>query len=355
MIKKNCKERSSNLELFRIIAMLIVVAHHYVVNSGLSQMVVESKALCGNDIFLALFGWGGKTAINCFVLITGYFMCTSKITLEKFMKLFCERYFYAIAIWCLFLITKYESFSFKSFLEVFFPFFNISTDFYPCFLLFYLFIPFLNKLIKELTEREHLILVILCLFIYTLIPSFAKGNVTFNYITWFVVLYFVASYLRLYPKPWFENLKLWGGLAIFVLLLSWLSVVALAVIGIKMDIRGIYYFFVADSNKILAFLTALCSFMFFKNLNIRYSKFINSVAASTFGVLLIHANSDTMRKWLWKDVLNNTSFYHSPLLVIHAISSVIGIYIICTLIDWLRIRLIENPLLKIYEDRRLRK
>ena len=29
------KERNSNLELYRIIVMLLIVAHHYVVNSGL--------------------------------------------------------------------------------------------------------------------------------------------------------------------------------------------------------------------------------------------------------------------------------------------------------------------------------
>ena len=30
------KVRSSNLELYRIICMLLIVAHHYVVNSGLT-------------------------------------------------------------------------------------------------------------------------------------------------------------------------------------------------------------------------------------------------------------------------------------------------------------------------------
>ena len=87
------KERSSNIELFRIITMILIVAHHYVVNSGVVQAV-----LTGNDImsfnsqFLLLFGWGGKTGINCFVLITGYFMCTSNISLKKFLKLFLERF-----------------------------------------------------------------------------------------------------------------------------------------------------------------------------------------------------------------------------------------------------------------------
>ncbi len=32
------------------------------------------------------------------------------------------------------------------------------------------------------------------------------------------------------------------------------------------------------------------------------SRFINIIGAGTFGVLLIHANSETMRNWLWHDV-----------------------------------------------------
>ena len=33
------KVRDSNLELFRIITMLLIVAHHYVVNSGLMEVI----------------------------------------------------------------------------------------------------------------------------------------------------------------------------------------------------------------------------------------------------------------------------------------------------------------------------
>ncbi len=33
------KQRDSNLELYRIIVMLLIVAHHYVVNSGLITQV----------------------------------------------------------------------------------------------------------------------------------------------------------------------------------------------------------------------------------------------------------------------------------------------------------------------------
>lgn len=63
--------RSSNIELFRILSMLMIVAHHYVVNSGLLDCIEKQSQLGVKDYFLLLFGWGGKTGIDCFVLITG--------------------------------------------------------------------------------------------------------------------------------------------------------------------------------------------------------------------------------------------------------------------------------------------
>lgn len=50
--------RKTNLELFRIISMLFIVAHHYVVNSSmLEQMSANPFAV--NSLFFYFFGaWG---------------------------------------------------------------------------------------------------------------------------------------------------------------------------------------------------------------------------------------------------------------------------------------------------------
>ena len=85
--------RLSNFELYRIIVMLLIVAHHYVVNSGVEPLMAENP-LAAKSIFLYLLGMWGKTGINCFVLITGYFMCKKQITLRKFLKLLLEVEFY---------------------------------------------------------------------------------------------------------------------------------------------------------------------------------------------------------------------------------------------------------------------
>ena len=263
--------RSSNIELFRILSMLMIVAHHYVVNSGLMSCIDAQNVLHFQDYFLLLFGWGGKTGINCFVLITGYFMCTSAITKKKFFKLLGERYFYAVAIWCLFFFTGYEAFSVKGFLKMMFPFFTVADNFTSCFLLFYLLIPFLNKLIHALTEKEHFMLMAWCIGVYVFLPSFAKANVVFNYITWFSILYVIASYIRLHPKDWLNSTKITGSLAGASLLLSWMSVIVLAIVSrfIGKEI-GICYYFVADSNKVLALITGVSTFLFFKNLKISF-------------------------------------------------------------------------------------
>lgn len=78
--------------------MLMIVAHHYVVNSGLLDCIDAQDCLHFKDYFLLLFGWDRKIRINCFVLITGYFMRTSNITKKKFCKLLGEIYFYKVVI-----------------------------------------------------------------------------------------------------------------------------------------------------------------------------------------------------------------------------------------------------------------
>lgn len=274
-------------------------------------------------------------------------MCTSSVKKEKFLKLLGEIYFYSVTLWNIFFFTGYEIFSLKVFLKMLFPFFTVADNFTGCFLLFYLLIPFLNKLIHALTEKEHFLLMAWCIGVYVFLPSFAKANVVFNYITWFSILYVIASYIRLYPKEWFNSTRITGFLAGASLLLSWASVIVLAMFSriIGKGI-GICYFFVADSNKVLALMTGVSTFLFFKNLKIGYSKVINTIAASTFGVLQIHANSDTMRRWLWVDVCKNVGAYQEGNIIIHAIASVVVIYVVCTIIDMIRIRLIEQPLIR---------
>ncbi|MBO4367599.1 MAG: acyltransferase [Clostridia bacterium] len=341
------RKRDSNLEVYRIITMLLIIAHHYVGNSGLlSDQAVYSAPLSFKSLFLLFFGAWGKMGINCFVLITGYFMCQSRITARKFIKLLGEVIFYRVVIYLIFTLSGYTQFSITSFMIMFIPVTKIEHNFTPCFLVFYLCIPFLNALVHHLTEKQHIRLICLSAFLYIILGTIHK--VAMNYVSWFAVLFFIASYIRMYPKQCFSNGKLWALLTLGSITTATISVVIGAKLGVVGNLQ-MYYYFVSDSNALLAVMTGISSFMLFKNLKIPHSKFINTVAASTFGVLCIHAGGDTMRQWLWHDLLNNVGFYNSPYLLLHAFGSVLGIFIVCTFIDILRVRFVEMPFFNIFD------
>ena len=339
--------RDSNIELLRIVTMFFIVAHHYVVNSGLTSIggPIDSAPLSRKSVFLLLFGAWGKTGINCFVLITGYFMCKSNITLKKFVKLLGEVMFYKIIIGSVFYVTGYEEVSVKAIVKMIMPISSVQTNFTGCYILFFLFIPFLNILIKHLTEKQHALLLMLCGFTYTFFGTIKLLPVSMNYVSWFIVLYFISSYIRLYPKNIFSKTRVWGFLTIVCILLCSLSVICCTWLSVKLN-KDLWFFFVTDSNTFLSVVTGICSFMFFKNFKIKYNSLINAVASTTFGILMIHANCDAMRRWLWQDICRNVEVYNDQFMPLISVGCVMAIFCICSFIDWIRIIFIERPLMK---------
>lgn len=95
---KQAPERESNIELFRIVCMLSIIAHHYVVHTGLVGEPMLSDPRNPSSLFLSFFGMWGKTGINCFLMITGYFMCQKEISIKKWLKFYFQILFYNVVI-----------------------------------------------------------------------------------------------------------------------------------------------------------------------------------------------------------------------------------------------------------------
>ena len=349
-IEKPKVERSSNLELYRIVCMLLIIAHHFVVNSGLTSVdgVMMTNPTNVKTLFLWMFGMWGKTGINCFLLITGYFMCKSEITIKKFVKFLLQIYLYKFVIFTIFLLTGYEAISFERIVKLFMPVWGINSNFMGCFLVFYLTIPFWNILIRNMTQKQHQLLLLLLLTVYTVLGSVPTFAVSFNYVTWFGIIYLIASYIRLYPQKIYENRRLWGGVT-----MSSIALAICSMLVMQFFVGNHAQYFVSDSNKFFAVVVAVSSFLWFKNLDIRYSKIINTLGAATFGVLLIHANSNAMRTWLWRDMVDCVGHYALPLwqLVLYSMGVVIVVFILCSLIDIFRAKYLE-PKYMVYIERK---
>ena len=62
-------------------------------------------------------------------------------------------------------------------------------------------------------------------------------------------------------------------------------------------------------------------------------------------MLLIHAHSDTMRRWLWRDICDNAGHYFSDYMILHALLVPIIVFSVCSLIEYVRMKTIETPLI----------
>jgi surface polysaccharide O-acyltransferase-like enzyme len=344
MVFVSNKVRQSNFEILRIIAMLLIVFHHYNVNSGLVPIInanVSERCLNINTIVSQCMAFGGKMGISVFLLISGYFMIDKQMKWIKVAKLLLQIMFYNIVIYTIFSLSGYH-YDFKSAISVFVPFLlDFTGNFIANYLLVYILSPLINKWMNVLSQKEWLFLLSIFLGYFVILGTFFNLN-TWNYFGWAFTMYLLGGYIKRFDLP--LSRSFWGFSSVLCICGTWLGIIAVDFFFPKIREGGFWIYLIADCNKITVLSIALSLFMFFKRTSIPYHPFINRIAASAFGVLMIHANCEVMRQWLWKDMLDNIGWLNSSYFVVHMFVSCILIYFLCSFIDMLRIKYLENPL-----------
>lgn len=352
------RQRDSGLELLRIVAMYLIVAHHLVVNSGLAGCLDWSGGSF-RTVWFALLGMWGRISINVFLLITGYFMCTSRLTPRRFLKLFFEIEFYSVIMWIVMCVLGYEPFTLSAATGAVF-WFLVHANRYFCegFIWFYVLIPFYNILLSGMTRRQHMILLIVLFAFFSGCSTFFGNSLVYHQAAWFVVMYMMGAWIRLYPSAWMGDNRT----CVPVLLLSVAALMFyIAVFAFNMDgppsVKMNLYFLVCPESKLPPVVIAVLSFLVFRNMKLRYSKAINAVASTTFGVLLIHGANEGTRTWLWQTVFNVPSLADSPILsaVAKSIVAPFAVHAVCAVLDGLRIVVLERPLFTVFERKGLLK
>lgn len=72
--------RQSNIELLRVIAMLLIVAGHYV---GQSKIMNAFTPWSFNQCFALFIGSAARIAVNVFIIISAWFLVDSKFSSKK--------------------------------------------------------------------------------------------------------------------------------------------------------------------------------------------------------------------------------------------------------------------------------
>ena len=320
--------------------MALIVLHHYCVNSGLIQAINMNDITC-NTVLIQFMAIWGKVGVNGFFILSGYFMVDGIFKVEKLCKLVSEVLFYNILVTLFLLLLGYDLGLFKIVKCVVPVVFDLPETFTGSYLLVYILSPAINVCIKAMGRKRLLFSLCVLLVYFSVVPTFLFRD-TWNYFGWGVVMYSVGGFIKLHNDKVFDGKFRWLVVSLLCVAATWLSILAVDFVGVKFGFHR-WTHMIADANKLPMFVIAVSMFLLFKNLTITNSRAINTVAASTFGVFLIHANSDVMRRWLWVDSLKNVAFIDSNLLPLHMAVSVVSVYSVCTIIDICRIKLIERP------------
>ena len=115
-------KRETNFELLRIVAMIMIVSLHYWGKSGYLDRVTVSSP----GFYVAWFSESCCIcAVNCFVLLTGYFMSEKRFKPSRVIRIWLEVLEYSVILYLVSVATRLGSFSNSDFIKCFFPLTNM--------------------------------------------------------------------------------------------------------------------------------------------------------------------------------------------------------------------------------------
>ena len=329
------KKRNPNMDLLRIVSMLLIVFLHSIDHSG----VIETADATGGIIgFYVRFAYMlTRICVNCYVMISGYFLVKSTFRLQKLVALWMEVVFYSFSIKLIFMLTGNTPFSITSLVSCLIPVFTGRYWFITIYFGLYILSPFLNIAIYAMNREQHLKLNVFLFVLFSVMisvyPSFEGMNSGGGWgLAWFVVLYFLAAWFRLYYKPsgkYVGKLFGWIGIAVGVAMIYvWLGNIS----SIKTIVANYDRY-----DSIPVYIMTVFVFIAFLNMDIKNNKsgkIITAIAPLTLGVYLIHAHAD-LSPWLW-EYINLPDKMNNILFPVIQISTVIIIFTGCICIDYIR-------------------
>lgn len=364
------KERQSNFEILRIFSMLLIVFHH-LCQHGLWFPIGTQLS---TNLFLSqcFYSWTGQLGNWLFILISGYFVSKSKFSLKKLFKIWFQVFSISAAIGIILLLAKinligfsntnYESLGFfeaskpmslKDLVRSFLPTLFGNNWFASAYILFYMFTPFLNETLKVFDEKKHRLLIILMTGVGTIIHMiYGQGFFKEGNLFYFILGYYISSYIRLYNPKFLNNQKI--NFLVSVLLSVCFIIWIFLVLYFRNKISFIDLHFVQVFNypfvwtRFPILVCAVFVFGFFKNLQIKNNKIVNIIASTTFGVYLIHENP-LLNKVIWHKIFKFDNFMESKILILYMIFATVITFICCSVIDLIRQKIIEQPMMKIID------
>lgn len=315
------KQRTSGLELLRIISMLLIIAYHYMIQGGYEPFSVQ--LLTGGVMFVQAISMFGRMACSIYAMISGYFLIGRRtVDLSKAVLIVFDVIFFTAVIAIVAWVTGLAQVTARDLI------YSGLYWYIVFYLIFYFFTPFVNRLLCSLERSIFVKLLALMFLFWSVIPTLTFQKIKFSELDFFIVMYTAGAFIRLHVhgKVHYRNrrnLLISLGAAAFMVL----SVVAFdkqgKATGKDFFVENACYF--REFNTIPAVVCSVFLFLYFLDFQF-YSSAINFVAGSTLHILMIHLN-EFLRRWIWTGIYPNAEYIGFP--YFHAPIKILCVFIGC--------------------------
>lgn len=205
------KSRQKNLEKLRCVAMMMVVALHFL---GKGNLLGDVSAPKMSGVGLAAWALEALciVAVNCYMLLTGYFLSESSFKPGRLLGLYLQIWMYSVGVglaaWALGMVPAQEV-NTHYFLTLLFPVSMGHYWFMSAYVYFYLLLPLVGSAVKRMTKEQLKLVLIMFLGVFcvakSILPFRLEGDGQGYDMIWYLCVFLTAAYIRKYGIRLLEN------------------------------------------------------------------------------------------------------------------------------------------------------
>lgn len=333
-IKTQLKERDSNMELLRCVAMLLVVLVH----TGFLSLGLPTQAESLQtpvSVFMRLLTQSvSVVCVNVFVLLSGWYGI--RFSIKRLGSFLFQVFFFSFLIYaCLAIIYPTDHLNILS-LSRLFILNGEDYWFVKSYLLLFLFAPFLNALAECQEGKQTVKYVLIAFFVFQTIYGWLSIKGVTEIEGGYSAISFMGLYLLMrYIRNYSYNISKYSGklyIALFCGIALLNALIAFFLVRMDLTVFGRIFTY-TNPLVICQSLLLVFAFSMFKV----KSKFINWLAISCFAVYLTHANEFILRPYYGRWIKFLFDEQSTIVFIFAVVSTILVIFFLSILLDKIRI------------------
>ena len=265
------------------------------------------------------------------------------------LKLYGQVWFWSVFSGVCAIMLGTHDISIINLVKIVLPFTFNRYWYFSSYILIFLFYPFFNRLISTLNQKQH---IYICCLSVTLFSAYytlthAEWIIGTNRLFIFISMYFVGAYIRKYGI-FLRRIKC-VLIASSLFLIEVGSLVCMKFVSAEVKMDNLITYFVWGTERIFPCMLGIVLFIIFEKIEIN-NKMVKIIVSyfspALFGVYLFHVGD--LNIWLFQIIFDDSKTYGNCFqLFFQMLFAMITIFLAGTLIDKIRVLLLEKVLMKL--------